>query len=55
MDAMVGQRAALRGDRGEAGLRRDQIILSAKVSGVQDLVDVYRDLASRCDYACISD
>ncbi len=33
------------------GLRRDQIILSAKVSGVQDLVDVYRSLASRCDYA----
>jgi (E)-4-hydroxy-3-methylbut-2-enyl-diphosphate synthase len=33
------------------GLRRDQIILSAKVSGVQDLVDVYRNLATRCDYA----
>ena len=33
------------------GLRRDQIILSAKVSGVQDLIDVYRSLASRCDYA----
>jgi len=32
------------------GLRADQIILSAKVSGVQDLVDVYRSLASRCDY-----
>jgi (E)-4-hydroxy-3-methylbut-2-enyl-diphosphate synthase len=32
------------------GLRRDQIILSAKVSGVQDLVDVYRSLASRCSY-----
>ncbi len=32
------------------GLRRDQIILSAKVSGVQDLVDVYRNLAARCDY-----
>ena len=33
------------------GLRRDQIILSAKVSGVQDLVDVYRSLAARSDYA----
>ena len=33
------------------GLRRDQIILSAKVSGVQDLIDVYRNLAARCDYA----
>jgi (E)-4-hydroxy-3-methylbut-2-enyl-diphosphate synthase len=32
------------------GLRHDQIILSAKVSGVQDLIDVYRSLASRCDY-----
>src|ERR1041384_5211576 len=32
------------------GLRRDQIILSAKVSGVQDLIDVYRELAARCDY-----
>jgi (E)-4-hydroxy-3-methylbut-2-enyl-diphosphate synthase len=32
------------------GLRPDQIILSAKVSGVQDLIDVYRSLASRCNY-----
>jgi (E)-4-hydroxy-3-methylbut-2-enyl-diphosphate synthase len=32
------------------GLRADQIILSAKVSGVQDLIDVYRALAMRCDY-----
>jgi (E)-4-hydroxy-3-methylbut-2-enyl-diphosphate synthase len=33
------------------GLRKDQIILSAKVSGVRDLVDVYTNLAARCDYA----
>ncbi|HET9088322.1 MAG TPA: (E)-4-hydroxy-3-methylbut-2-enyl-diphosphate synthase, partial [Acidobacteriaceae bacterium] len=33
------------------GLRHDQIILSAKVSGVHDLIDVYRMLAERCDYA----
>jgi (E)-4-hydroxy-3-methylbut-2-enyl-diphosphate synthase len=33
------------------GLRHDQIILSAKVSGVRDLVDVYTNLAFRCDYA----
>jgi len=33
------------------GLRRDQIILSAKVSGVRDLIDVYTELASRCDNA----
>jgi (E)-4-hydroxy-3-methylbut-2-enyl-diphosphate synthase len=32
------------------GLRPDQIILSAKVSGVQDLIDVYRILAARCEY-----
>jgi (E)-4-hydroxy-3-methylbut-2-enyl-diphosphate synthase len=32
------------------GLGHDRIILSAKVSGVQDLVDVYRRLAGRCDY-----
>ena len=32
------------------GLAHDKIILSAKVSGVQDLITVYRDLASRCDY-----
>ena len=33
------------------GLRHDQIILSAKVSGVRDLVDVYTELARRCNYA----
>src|SRR5262244_279591 len=32
------------------GLPHNFIILSAKVSGVQDLIDVYRTLASRCDY-----
>jgi (E)-4-hydroxy-3-methylbut-2-enyl-diphosphate synthase len=32
------------------GLRRDQIILSAKVSEVQDLIAIYSDLAARCDY-----
>ncbi|HZD49049.1 MAG TPA: flavodoxin-dependent (E)-4-hydroxy-3-methylbut-2-enyl-diphosphate synthase [Silvibacterium sp.] len=32
------------------GLRHDQIILSAKVSGVRDLIDVYEVLAARCDY-----
>ncbi|HEY6249371.1 MAG TPA: flavodoxin-dependent (E)-4-hydroxy-3-methylbut-2-enyl-diphosphate synthase [Candidatus Angelobacter sp.] len=32
------------------GLPHDCIILSAKVSGVQDLIDVYRSLASRCNY-----
>jgi (E)-4-hydroxy-3-methylbut-2-enyl-diphosphate synthase len=32
------------------GLRNDQIIISAKVSGVQDLIDVYEQLAARCEY-----
>ncbi|QBB70452.1 flavodoxin-dependent (E)-4-hydroxy-3-methylbut-2-enyl-diphosphate synthase [Pseudolysobacter antarcticus] len=35
----------------ELGMQRDQIILSCKVSGVQELIAVYRDLAARCDYA----
>jgi len=50
MQAMV--ESALRSaELAEAGgLRHDRIIISAKVSGVQDLVDVYRMLAPRCDY-----
>jgi (E)-4-hydroxy-3-methylbut-2-enyl-diphosphate synthase len=34
----------------EMGLGHDRIIISAKVSGVQDLLEVYRQLAARCDY-----
>ncbi|MFU8821125.1 MAG: flavodoxin-dependent (E)-4-hydroxy-3-methylbut-2-enyl-diphosphate synthase [Gammaproteobacteria bacterium] len=34
----------------ELGLPRDRIILSCKVSGVQDLIAVYRDIAARCRY-----
>jgi (E)-4-hydroxy-3-methylbut-2-enyl-diphosphate synthase len=34
----------------ETGLRHDQILISAKISQVQDLVTVYRRLAARCDY-----
>jgi (E)-4-hydroxy-3-methylbut-2-enyl-diphosphate synthase len=50
MDAMV--ESALRSAQlaEEFGLPHDYIILSAKVSGVQDLIDVYRMLAARCDY-----
>ncbi len=33
-----------------AGMPHDRVVLSAKVSGVQDLVEVYRLLAARCDY-----
>jgi (E)-4-hydroxy-3-methylbut-2-enyl-diphosphate synthase len=35
----------------ELGLSRDRILLSCKVSGVQELIAVYRDIAARCDYA----
>jgi (E)-4-hydroxy-3-methylbut-2-enyl-diphosphate synthase len=35
----------------ELGLPRDRIVISCKVSGVQDLISVYRELAKRCDYA----
>ncbi len=50
MDAMV--ESALRSAQlaEEFGLPHDYVILSAKVSGVQDLIDVYRILAARCDY-----
>src|SRR5579864_8179522 len=40
--------SALRAE--EIGLPHDRIILSAKVSGVQDLIAIYGDLAVRCDY-----
>jgi (E)-4-hydroxy-3-methylbut-2-enyl-diphosphate synthase len=50
MDAMV--ESALRSARfaEQCGLGHDRIVISAKVSGVQDLVDVYRRLATLCDY-----
>ena len=50
IDAMV--ESALRSAElaEETGLPHERIILSAKVSGVRDLVDVYRILAGRCDY-----
>jgi (E)-4-hydroxy-3-methylbut-2-enyl-diphosphate synthase len=35
----------------ELGMNPDQLIISCKVSGVQDLITVYRALARRCDYA----
>lgn len=50
-EAMV-QSALLSAERAEEiGLTKDKIILSAKVSGVQDLIAVYRTLAERGDYA----
>jgi (E)-4-hydroxy-3-methylbut-2-enyl-diphosphate synthase len=50
MDAMVESAARSAEQAEAAGLPHDRIILSAKVSGVQDLVDVYRQLAARGDY-----
>jgi len=35
----------------ELGLPKDHIVLSCKVSGVQKLISVYRDISQRCDYA----
>jgi (E)-4-hydroxy-3-methylbut-2-enyl-diphosphate synthase len=50
-EAMV-QSALLSAARAEAiGLPRNRIVLSAKVSAVQDLIAVYAELARRCDYA----
>ena len=55
--ARVGREALIRSALDSAaraedlGLPRDRIILSCKVSGVQELIAVYRDLAARCDYA----
>jgi (E)-4-hydroxy-3-methylbut-2-enyl-diphosphate synthase len=50
IDAML--ESALRSARlaEETGLAHDRIVLSAKVSGVQDLIEVYTRLAERCDY-----
>ena len=50
MDAMVESAMRSAELAEESGLPHDRIILSAKVSGVQDLVDVYRMLAKRSDY-----
>ena len=51
MDAMVESALRSAGLAEEGGLGHDRIVISAKVSGVQDLVTVYRKLAARCDYA----
>ena len=50
MDAMVESAMRSAELAEETGLAHDRIILSAKVSGVQDLVAVYRRLAARSDY-----
>ena len=49
-DAIVTSAVASADRACELGLPADRIVLSAKVSGVQDLIAVYRDLAARCRY-----
>jgi (E)-4-hydroxy-3-methylbut-2-enyl-diphosphate synthase len=50
MEAMVASALNSAAAAEHYGLGRDQIILSAKVSGVRDLIDVYTNLAARCTY-----
>jgi (E)-4-hydroxy-3-methylbut-2-enyl-diphosphate synthase len=50
LDAIVVSAVASAQAAESYGLARSKIILSAKVSGVQDLIDVYRALAAACDY-----
>jgi len=50
LDAMVASAVQSAQAAERHGLGHDKIILSAKVSGVQDLIDVYRALAAVCDY-----
>ncbi len=50
MDAMLESALRSAAHAESLGMAHDRIILSAKVSGVQDLVEVYRLLAARCDY-----
>ena len=50
LDAMVASAVESARAAERYGLAHDLIILSAKVSGVQDLIDVYRALAAACDY-----
>ena len=50
IDAMVASAIESAAAAERYGLGHDRIILSAKVSGVQDLVEVYRALAAGCDY-----
>jgi (E)-4-hydroxy-3-methylbut-2-enyl-diphosphate synthase len=51
MEAMVMSALSAAQSAEHYGLRHDQIILSAKVSAVRDLIDLYTTLAARCDYA----
>ena len=50
MQALVQSALQSAAEARELGMDPDQIVISCKVSGVQDLVSVYRALARRCDY-----
>ncbi|MEJ7137214.1 flavodoxin-dependent (E)-4-hydroxy-3-methylbut-2-enyl-diphosphate synthase [Amphibiibacter pelophylacis] len=51
MEALIESALTSATEAARLGLSPDQIIISCKVSGVQDLIAVYRELARRCDYA----
>jgi (E)-4-hydroxy-3-methylbut-2-enyl-diphosphate synthase len=50
-DALISSALSSAAKAEELGLSRENIVLSCKVSGVQELIAVYSDLARRCDYA----
>ncbi len=50
-EALIRSALDSAGQAEQLGLAHDRITLSCKMSGVQDLIRVYRDLAARCDYA----
>ncbi len=50
-EALITSALESAGKAEEIGLPRNKIVMSCKVSGVQDLIMVYRELAKRCDYA----
>ncbi|HCU91037.1 MAG TPA: 4-hydroxy-3-methylbut-2-en-1-yl diphosphate synthase [Gammaproteobacteria bacterium] len=50
-DALVSSALRSAATAEDLGLNNDKIVISCKVSGVQDLIAVYSDLAARCDYA----
>ncbi len=50
-DALITSALDSAGMAEQVGLSKNKIVLSCKMSGVQDLVKVYQDLSARCDYA----
>ena len=50
MEALISSALDSARQAEELGLGHDRIVISCKMSGVQDLIRIYRDLAGRCDY-----